>query len=117
MHAKKRKGALHEPPFRPRRRARSRHGVGGLSSRTSTKTSRFRVPMRARICVGAAHERPLWPDEGRCILAAMNTSMKPCVAIVFTGGTISMRLDPAAGGAVPMLSGDEILAQVPGLEQ
>jgi len=28
-----------------------------------------------------------------------------------------MRLDPAAGGAVPMLSGEEILAQVPGLDQ
>jgi len=43
--------------------------------------------------------------------------MKPRAAIVFTGGTISMRLDPAAGGAVPMLSGEEILAQVPGLDQ
>jgi L-asparaginase len=41
---------------------------------------------------------------------------KPCVAVVFTGGTISMRFDPAAGGAVPVLSGREILAQVPGLE-
>ena len=47
----------------------------------------------------------------------MNSAMKPRVAIVFTGGTISMRLDPTAGGAVPMLSGEEILAQVPGLEQ
>ena len=27
-----------------------------------------------------------------------------------------MRLDPVAGGAVPMLCGEEILAQVPGLE-
>ena len=43
--------------------------------------------------------------------------MKPRAAIIFTGGTISMRLDPAAGGAVPMLSGEEILAQVPGLDQ
>ena len=75
------------------------------------------VPMRARICVGAVPDRPLWPDNSRCILAVMNGSMKPRVAMVFTGGTISMRLDPAAGGAVPMLSGDEILAQVPGLEQ
>ena len=38
------------------------------------------------------------------------------VAIVFTGGTISMRHDPAAGGNVPALSGAEILAHVPGLE-
>ena len=77
----------------------------------------FMVPMRARICVGAAHDRRLWPDDGSCILATMNGSRKPRVAIVFTGGTISMRLDPVAGGAVPVLSGDEILAQVPGLEQ
>jgi L-asparaginase len=39
------------------------------------------------------------------------------VAVVFTGGTISMRHDPAAGGNVPALSGDDILAQVPGLDE
>jgi L-asparaginase len=42
---------------------------------------------------------------------------KPRIAIIFTGGTISMRFDPAAGGPVPMLSGREILALVPGLEE
>ncbi|MBM3877643.1 MAG: asparaginase [Verrucomicrobia bacterium] len=40
----------------------------------------------------------------------------PCVSVVFTGGTISMRFDPAAGGAVPAMSGAEILARVPGLD-
>ncbi|HET9458091.1 MAG TPA: asparaginase [Candidatus Limnocylindrales bacterium] len=38
------------------------------------------------------------------------------VAVVFTGGTIGMRHDPGAGGNVPALSGDGILALVPGLE-
>jgi L-asparaginase len=38
------------------------------------------------------------------------------VAVVFTGGTISMRHDPVAGGNVPSLSGAEILGRVPGLE-
>src|SRR6266545_7364227 len=38
------------------------------------------------------------------------------VVIVFTGGTISMGFDPAAGGPVPMLSGAEIIARVPGLD-
>jgi L-asparaginase len=38
------------------------------------------------------------------------------VAIVFTGGTISMRHDPAAGGNVPALSGADLLATVPGLD-
>ena len=37
------------------------------------------------------------------------------VAVVFTGGTISMRHDAGAGGNVPTLLGDELLASVPGL--
>ena len=38
------------------------------------------------------------------------------VALVFTGGTISMVNDPAAGGNVPTLDGAAILARTPGLE-
>ncbi|HZS04073.1 MAG TPA: asparaginase [Blastocatellia bacterium] len=41
--------------------------------------------------------------------------MKPRIAIFFTGGTISMRIDPATGGAIPALAGEEIIALVPGL--
>ena len=37
------------------------------------------------------------------------------VAIVFTGGTISMRHDPDAGGNVPVLGGAALLETVPGL--
>src|SRR5512141_89546 len=37
------------------------------------------------------------------------------VGILFTGGTISMKLDPVTGGAVPALGAAEILALVPGL--
>lgn len=37
------------------------------------------------------------------------------IAVLFTGGTISMRLDPATGAAVPALGAQEILAQVPQL--
>jgi L-asparaginase len=40
----------------------------------------------------------------------------PRVAVVFTGGTISMRLDPVAGGNVPALDGAAILARTPGLD-
>ena len=39
------------------------------------------------------------------------------IAIVFTGGTISMVVDPVAGGAVPALDGAAILARTPGLER
>ena len=38
------------------------------------------------------------------------------IAVLFTGGTISMRLDPATGAAVPALGAQEILAQVPQLD-
>jgi L-asparaginase len=38
------------------------------------------------------------------------------VAVVFTGGTISMVNDPAAGGNVPTLDGAAILARTPGIE-
>ena len=38
------------------------------------------------------------------------------VAVVFTGGTISMVADPVAGGNVPALDGAAILARTPGLE-
>ncbi len=40
----------------------------------------------------------------------------PRVAVVFTGGTISMRRDPVAGGNVPILTGEGILAATPGLD-
>ncbi len=38
------------------------------------------------------------------------------IAIVFTGGTISMKIDPAAGGAVPTLTGAKLLGLAPGIE-
>ncbi len=41
---------------------------------------------------------------------------RPRVVALFTGGTISMRVDPTAGGAVPALSADEILAAARGVD-
>ncbi len=41
----------------------------------------------------------------------------PRVAVVFTGGTISMLPDPVTGAAVPTLDGADILARVPGLNE
>lgn len=38
------------------------------------------------------------------------------IVALFTGGTISMRVDAAAGGAIPALSGAEILAATRGIE-
>jgi L-asparaginase len=39
------------------------------------------------------------------------------IVLVFTGGTISMRHSPDAGGAVPALSGRDIVAMAPGIER
>ncbi len=39
-------------------------------------------------------------------------TVNAAIAVVFTGGTLSMKLDPQRGGAVPALAGEEILAQI-----
>ncbi len=39
------------------------------------------------------------------------------VHVLFTGGTISMRIDPGTGAALPALSGQEIVARVSGLKK
>jgi L-asparaginase len=39
------------------------------------------------------------------------------VHVLFTGGTISMRIDPETGAAVPALSGEEIVSKVPALRK
>ncbi len=39
------------------------------------------------------------------------------VHVLFTGGTISMRIDPGTGAAVPALSGEEIVSRVSGLRR
>ena len=37
------------------------------------------------------------------------------VRLIATGGTIAMKVDPATGAAVPAISGDDLLATVPGV--
>ncbi len=43
--------------------------------------------------------------------------MKPKVAIIFTGGTISMTVDEKMGAAIPTLSGSEILSMVSNIDR
>src|SRR4051812_27613097 len=38
------------------------------------------------------------------------------IGLLFTGGTISMKLDPATGAAVPALGATDILTHVPGMK-
>jgi len=47
----------------------------------------------------------------------VGNSRRPRVLLLATGGTISMRVDPDRGGAVPRLSGGEILGMVPGIDR
>src|ERR1041385_9027531 len=39
------------------------------------------------------------------------------IAFLFTGGTISMKLDPSTGAAMPALGAADTRAQVPGIEE
>lgn len=43
--------------------------------------------------------------------------LKPKVAIIFTGGTISMSVDPRIGAAIPSLSNQEIMALVTNIDR
>lgn len=40
----------------------------------------------------------------------------PVCQLIATGGTIAMRTDPRSGAAVPALSGEDLIAAVPGIE-
>ncbi|MGL5675001.1 MAG: asparaginase [Cellulosilyticaceae bacterium] len=42
---------------------------------------------------------------------------KPKVCIIFTGGTISMTVDPELGAAIPTLSGEQILSMVANIDR
>ncbi len=44
-------------------------------------------------------------------------SARKHVHVLFTGGTISMRIDPGTGAAVPALTGQEIVSRVHGLKK
>lgn len=43
--------------------------------------------------------------------------MKPKIAIIFNGGTISMSVDPRIGAAIPSLSNDEIMSLVTNIDK
>jgi L-asparaginase len=47
----------------------------------------------------------------------VTTTARKHVHVLFTGGTISMRIDPGTGAAVPALSGEEIVSRVTGLRR
>ncbi len=62
-----------------------------------------------------SHVRILFPYKFKLIKFALRIMKK--VVIIFTGGTISMRIDEKTGGAVPYLSGEEIIELIPGINE
>src|SRR5688500_12557374 len=90
---------------------RSRRSTSGLRrSPRPVARSRRPQPLPIRPC-GARSRTPSTATP------ADRPNPMAKVAVLFTGGTISMRHDPAAGGNVPVLGGRDILALVPGLDE
>src|SRR5207245_10529321 len=73
---------------------------------------------RLRRGAGAAHAGRRCARAGRARGGGperAGVTARRAVHVLFTGGTISMRIDPGTGAAVPALSGEEIVARVHGL--
>lgn len=49
------------------------------------------------------------------VSCAQAASQLPLVAVITTGGTIAQKTDPKTGGAVPAVSGEDLIKAVPGL--
>ena len=71
----------------------------------------MRVRPPAELAGERARDRGSWPAVAERRAPARR------VTALFTGGTISMRIDAREGGAVPSLSAEEILAAAPGIER
>lgn len=48
-------------------------------------------------------------------MSEMPASALPTIQLIATGGTIAMKVDPLAGGAVPALTGEDLLKSIPSL--
>ena len=93
------------------RERRARAHRGGDSRRTDRRAARHRRPDRFSVL----RSRP--PHHRRDPECERRQRALRMIVLLFTGGTISMRHDPAAGGAVPTLRGRDILALAPGIDK
>src|SRR5215212_2790238 len=80
-------------------------------ARSSTRPARTGPTRRTRIATTSAATR-----SSSRIAERRGREHMSRVAMLFTGGTISMAVDPVAGGKVPTLDGAAILARAPGIE-
>src|SRR5690242_17286169 len=81
----------------------------------SPRTNRASARHRRSHSVPLLGSRP--PHHGRDSQRQRRQRARRMIVLLFTGGTISMRHDPASGGAVPSLSGRDILALAPAIEK
>lgn len=70
-----------------------------------------RYPLHALLIPAILILSLIIPSAG---LAAAKNDL-PLVAVVTTGGTVAMKKDPETGGAVPAVSGQDLMDSVPGL--
>src|SRR5262249_9053601 len=101
----------HRDVRRAVRRRRARTNRGEHSDRSHRLGPRHRRPDRLSLL------RPCSAHHGRNRERKRRQRSLRMIVLVFTGGTISMRHEPTAGGAVPTLSGHEIIALAPGIDQ
>ena len=79
-----------------------------------------RLALLADRSIRDLRRRPTSPlaEASLCLMLVavpMMNAQKARVALICTGGTISMRFDPVSGGVIPALSGEALLALVPDL--
>ena len=94
-------------PLEPAERPGGRSG-SGCSTRSGWR------PSRRAVAPGDPSGQGRVREDGPRRRWARGVGRLRRVAVVFTGGTISMVVDPVAGGAVPALDGAAILARTPG---
>jgi L-asparaginase len=86
------------------------------------------VLLVACLFVAVTHCRPEPPTPAQKVLARLEKTPPtlkktvfdkslPMVAIISTGGTIAEKTDPKTGGAVPAVSGDDLVDAVKGLDK
>lgn len=64
---------------------------------------------------GASKSSSIVIPKSTAVIARVSQGDLPKVAIITTGGTIAEKLDPKTGGAVPAVSGKDLISAVPGL--
>jgi L-asparaginase/Glu-tRNA(Gln) amidotransferase subunit D len=84
-------------------------------------SNRNRVVLLAGLAWLATAPGDLRPRPGlrtrRCPAGRDQQRQQPVVALIATGGTIAMKIDPVRNAPVPAISGEDLLATVPDISK